>query len=152
MKIDQHQEPLAIESKQQVTFDQVLIFSGGFGRLQLFTTAVLLLAFVSNSFVIYGVEFLEVYPAYETFKNGTWQPIEREQICAESMAEWRIDYSSDKTFRNWVQKLNLTCESKEIIGLIGSSYFLGMAVSSVLFPRLADIIGPKPILILTMAL
>ena len=59
--------------------------------------------------------------------------------------DWRIDYSSHKSYSNWVDplKLNLTCESQSMIGLIGSAYFLGFAVSSAITPRLGDKYGRK---------
>ena len=32
-----------------------------------------------------------------------------------------------------------------MIGLLGSTYFIGFAIGSIIFPRLADIIGRKPV-------
>ena len=50
---------------------------------------------------------------------------------------------------NWVNpsKLNLTCEDDAIIGLIGSVYFAGFAISSGIVPPISDILGRKWIFI-----
>ena len=42
---------------------------------------------------------------------------------------------------NWFQDLNLMCSSN--VGLLGSLYFLGIAVSTFVIPRLSDIFGRK---------
>lgn len=41
------------------------------------------------------------------------------------------------------QKLNLTCVDKKLIGMIGSLYFLGFAISAGVVSRLADKFGRK---------
>lgn len=58
---------------------------------------------------------------------------------------WRIDYQSPNSFRNWVDpdKLDLTCTDSSLIGLMGSAYFLGFAISSGIVPRISDIMGRK---------
>jgi MFS family permease len=49
------------------------------------------------------------------------------------------------TFHNWVdpEVLNLTCVDTKIIGLIGSAYFLGFAISSSIIPPISKQIGRK---------
>lgn len=35
---------------------------------------------------------------------------------------------------NWVQKLDLLCESKERLGLLGSAYFVGVLTAMIIIP------------------
>jgi MFS family permease len=52
--------------------------------------------------------------------------------------------------KNWITELNLVCEDPRKIGGIGSSYFIGTVFSLILFVRLSDIYGRKPLVILTV--
>ena len=58
---------------------------------------------------------------------------------------WRIDYSNPSNLVNWVDpnKLDLTCQSPFLIGLIGAGYFMGFAISSMFVPALGDKLGRK---------
>ena len=51
---------------------------------------------------------------------------------------------------NWVGKLGLLCEPKNRIGLLGSSYFIGIIASMLFVPALSDHIGRKKIFCGTM--
>lgn len=68
--------------------------------------------------------------------------------------KWRIDYSKPNSFRNWVDpdKLDLTCESKVLIGFLGAFFFIGFALSSAVIPRIADLYGRKRIYTFSMVL
>jgi MFS family permease len=59
--------------------------------------------------------------------------------------EWRVNYSSESSFKNWVDpdKLDLTCVSHNKIGLLGSAYFMGFAISSAITPKVSDTLGRK---------
>lgn len=59
--------------------------------------------------------------------------------------EWRIDYTNSSSLHNFVdpEKLDLTCVSKEIIGLIGSSFFLGFCIGAAIIPIVSDKHGRK---------
>ena len=78
-----------------------------------------------------------------------WVACERTEICDTSMPshKWRIDYSQPGSFKNWVDpdKLDLTCESKVLIGFLGAFFFIGFAISSAIIPRIADLYGRKRI-------
>ena len=69
-----------------------------------------------------------------------WEQCTRDYICTSGLENWKIDYNSPNTFRNWVDQkdLNLTCVSSGIIGLTGTAYFAGFMISSVMVPRLSD--------------
>ena len=73
---------------------------------------------------------------------------------------WRIDWNSPYTLKNWVTELNLVClpvnnenevEIKHDTSYIGSSYFLGMVVSIIIFPRLSEIYGRLKVLYVMIA-
>ena len=57
------------------------------------------------------------------------------------MLRWEIDTEDERTLDNWVQKLNLTCESRQKIGWIGSAIFFGWITTLLVLPRLADLYG-----------
>lgn len=59
--------------------------------------------------------------------------------------KWRIRYDGEETFINWVDpdKLDLTCVSHNKIGMLGSAYFMGFAISSAITPKLSDTMGRK---------
>lgn len=122
--------------------------SGGFGRFQLYVFVVLTLSFMTGGYIVYGITFLTDLPAYEC-KDALqrWKTCTAEEICQNDMAAkyWRVDYESKDTYINWVEedKLNLRCVDKNKIGLFGSMYFVGFAISSGFVPRVADKFGRK---------
>ena len=54
-----------------------------------------------------------------------------------------INWNSDRSLYNWVQKLDLSCKTDTEIGLIGAMYFVGILCSVLTFMRLSDIYGRK---------
>lgn len=58
------------------------------------------------------------------------------------------DYST--SLHNLYEKLDLACQSKAKVGLIGSCIYIGWSASSFILPRVADIIGRKPVFCLSM--
>eukprot|EP00356_Strombidium_inclinatum_P005349 CAMPEP_0170484492 /NCGR_PEP_ID=MMETSP0208-20121228/3949_1 /TAXON_ID=197538 /ORGANISM="Strombidium inclinatum, Strain S3" /LENGTH=140 /DNA_ID=CAMNT_0010757833 /DNA_START=90 /DNA_END=512 /DNA_ORIENTATION=- len=131
-----------------MTFDEALVMSGGLGRYQKMISVVIILSYMTGGQLIHGLPYLEVYPDYECKVGDQWEPCDRQtDICDAELPsdEWRIDYTSKSSYRNWVDpdKLDLTCTSKLDISLIASGYFLGFAVSSAIIPILSDKFGRK---------
>ena len=60
--------------------------------------------------------------------------------------QWKVDYTDDSSFHNWMSDQNLYCESHFMIGLFGSCLFAGFALLG-LFLRLGNIYGRKKVLI-----
>ena len=122
--------------------------TGGCGRFQLFICATLVMGFSTGGQIVYGLEFLEVYPDYlcrnttSLSLNYDWFKCDRDFICDNDLPvnDWRIDYDSPDSYHNWVDpnKLNLTCVPKSLIGSIGSVYFFGFAISAGITPYLSD--------------
>ncbi len=88
-----------------MTFDEALIMSGGLGRYQKLVAVVLILSYMTGGQLIHGLPYLEVYPQYECLRGGQWVTCDRQtEICDVDLPsdEWRIDYSSKSSYRNWV--------------------------------------------------
>lgn len=62
----------------------------------------------------------------------------------------RVNYDYYASLHNWVETLSLECTSKTQVGLIGSMFFAGWAISATFLPRLADIYGRNIVYILSM--
>ena len=99
---------------------------------------------------MYGVTFLTVEPAYEcrqSMYHDSWYSCDKTIICEYELSkeDWRIDYSGDESYINWVdpEKLDLICVSPNKIGMLGSAYFVGFAISSAFTPKLSDVFGRK---------
>ena len=59
-------------------------------------------------------------------------------------------WEASTSLHNLYEKLDLSCQSKTNIGLIGSSIYIGWASSAFILPRIADIIGRKPVFCISM--
>ena len=72
-----------------------------------------------------------------------------DNICNDSVnsafSSWEADPDSEKTLNNWQQKLDLTCTSDFLVGMIGASLFFGWCVTLLWLPNMADRYGRKNI-------
>jgi MFS family permease len=125
------------------------------GKFQSLLIAIHLLLYISSSFVIYNIGFLQMSPAYEcttNYANGTVSsyPCSRNAVCElEILADnpsdlestsWHVDWTNTHSLRNWITWLNLHCDSM-LVGFFGTLYFLGFLISSYFINPLADKIG-----------
>ena len=55
----------------------------------------------------------------------------------------RYDYSGQTSFHNYIERLDLACADASTVGLLGSMFFIGWALASLIIPRIADIYGRK---------
>jgi hypothetical protein len=46
----------------------------------------------------------------------------------------RPNVTDHEYIENWVEKLDLLCESKDRLGLLGSAFFAGILISLVIIP------------------
>ena len=60
--------------------------------------------------------------------------------------EYRIDKSNKLSLDNWITRLSMQCSQGTDLGILGSVFFLGNAISSLFVPRMADIYGRKWVL------
>lgn len=54
-----------------------------------------------------------------------------------------MDYNNATSLHNWVEPLDLICVKPFLLGLIGSAFFVGLCVSTLILPPLADKVGRK---------
>lgn len=114
--------------------------SGGF---QILTTVLFGLATAIGGFITVAMPLLLIYPQFECFnqETQTYERWERETAC--HLQDWRLDWTSERTLNNWIVEMNLYCSEKWMIGLLGSIYFQGHLLGSVLLSNLPDIYGRK---------
>lgn len=53
---------------------------------------------------------------------------------------------------NWIEQLDLTCASKDRIGLLGMAFFAGLFFGLLILPSLSDKYGRKPLLVFSAAI
>ena len=69
-----------------------------------------------------------------------------DNICAgddERIVSWEVDFDDNRSLKNWVQQLGLTCEPRWKATLLGSIFAMGHVVTLLFIPRLADKFGRK---------
>jgi MFS family permease len=105
---------------------------------------------LSSSWYVYALTYYELMPpggfqCLDATANE-WYPCEPYQFCdMQPRPEYKIDYSDKRNLHNWVDKLDLACVKNETVGMIGSSFFTGWAVTSLWLPGLGDVYGRLPI-------
>mmetsp|Transcript_39692 Transcript_39692/g.60825 ORF Transcript_39692/g.60825 Transcript_39692/m.60825 type:complete len:329 (+) Transcript_39692:107-1093(+) len=137
------------------TYEDAINIIGGFGKFQWISSLILIFSFNTSGAIFYSLPFLTVYPDYECLEGGVWVECDRQtDICDPNLPkdEWRINYDSPDSFRNFVDpdKLDLTCTKAATIGFIGTAYFIGLAISCSFIPLIADRVGRKRPLIFCM--
>ena len=125
---------LVEEEDNEDEINQLLIKTGGFGRLQIIMIIALLFWYQGISFFLYGLPFFELVPkimwqkgALEVFESwGT------EDICVSGnlidKTKWYVDYSDSESFHNWMTDYDLYWDSSFMIGLFGSTFFVGFTL------------------------
>ena len=108
----------------------------------------MLSGFLSSSWYVYGWALFERMPEdgfvckkcedcpeYKCYPDGA------DGFCDNPNIIWEPNYETNEDLYNWVTRLDLACEDKFWIGMIGSSYFIGWAVTLIPATRIADIYG-----------
>lgn len=93
---------------------------------------------------IFGNGFLFKVPKnFECYDHQTdeWKKCSKQKICSEGIP--KEDYrpvEDDEYIDNWVspEKLDLLCEPKYKIGLVGSLYFAGVVATILILPFISD--------------
>jgi len=62
-----------------LTYNECLERVGGFGRYQCYIATTLILAFMTGGQIVYGLEYLEIYPDYYCYdiRTGEWDTCDR---------------------------------------------------------------------------
>ena len=132
------------------TLDKMIERTGGFGRIQIAILICMLIACIPTEFYARGLPFLEQFPEYTwTTKYGRSYKCTEKDICRNGAPrkdiDWQINWSSTQTINNWVEEMDLICTPKYLIGMFGSSYMIGLALSGI-FLKLSDHFGRKRII------
>jgi len=112
---------------------------------------VVMLGIIACNPIIYGLHFLEREPRHFLCKKdaATWVQCTKVEVCYDYNGErssYRAvqDVSKDADFvENWVMRMDMLCESRLKIGMLGFSYFLGVVIGLALAPPLADLCGKQ---------
>ncbi|CDW89439.1 solute carrier family member 5 [Stylonychia lemnae] len=84
-------------------------------------------AFTTGEFIVFAFSMLEMPPKYLCFnQDGTTYECKAEQtFCKDPSIRYKINWDDPSSLHNWVESLNLTCESASRVGMIGSMFSLG---------------------------
>lgn len=66
--------------------------------------------------------------------------------------EWKIDWENKHSIQNWIVDLNLHCEPKYIIGMLGFAALAGILVGTIIINPLGDMWGRALIYKISMGL
>jgi MFS family permease len=137
--------------------DQLFGKVGGCGLFQVFAYIVIVFGISGPSFFIFAIGFFTQKPdAYVCTYTGDVEPTENictlDNICAgdSQIASWEADPDSIRTLDNWQQKLDLTCADSWKVSMIGTSLFLGWALTLLWLPGFADKMGRKKVFLVGM--
>lgn len=85
--------------------------------------------------------------------NGDWESCTTAQACPDgddfkNPIAIDTDFENDKTaLHNWVQQMDLYCTGSYDLGFPGSAFLFGCFAGSFILPRLADMVGRKPMML-----
>jgi MFS family permease len=130
-----------------LSVDDMIRESGGFGKWHIYTFILCILSGCMSTTFIYTMPFLQKVPTLIcTDGKGIERFCDTDAICHDGAldphANWKVDYDSPDSTHNWVTQMELYCESKFKIGLLGSMYFLGFVLSGIIL-LLVDVYGRK---------
>ena len=96
-----------------------------------------------GGFVTFVLPLLQIYPQFEWYDPITqsYEKCDRDAACAGN--NWRLDWTSERTLNNWISDMNLYWADKWMIGLLGSVYYQGHLLGSILLVHLSDTYGRR---------
>lgn len=114
------------------------------GILQFWTLIAFIIYKNCTTVFIFGSSFLTKEPKnFECYDSASdeWKSCTKQEICSQGLPsdQWR-PVEDDEYIDNWVspEKLDLLCEPKYKIGLLGSLYFAGVVVTILWVPIVSD--------------
>ena len=137
---------------ERVTVDEAFERVGGFGRFQVYSSAMNTLTNMGAVFFLLAFAFLEKEPVFKcqmTPYSDEWTigselvPLE-EEYCAKELP-CDIDWTDPMSLQNLISQCNLYCEPKWKIGMMGFSFLFGIVMGCLTIARLGDVYGRKPI-------
>ena len=95
-------------------------------------------------FVYQNLAYMIQEPVYQCKFSGSeeWQTCTEADFCGNMITqpdiEWKIDWNDRRSIHNWRERLDLTCASKFRIDVLIWAWFIGIAITALWVPRLAD--------------
>ena len=140
------------ETKDEAyTIDHALVELGSAcGLFQMIHCLACIMMFNGSQF-FYSIPFYQYYPTL-ICKNSDGAIIAdctHQLVCQANsqVTSHEIDWTSEFSLRNWMNELNLLCADPFWVGLIGGISFLSFSVGSIIFSRIIDKQGRKPVLL-----
>ena len=141
-EIEENKDPLKALTQEQFDqhVDNLLECINGNGLFQKLTFFSVAWGLSSFGFWFYNLAFLCMPPKFLCNYVGRQESFvcRQQEFCGNPDLEWMIDYSNPQTLHNWIEKLSLVCKPSWQIGLLGSAYFAGMALTLLWLPSYAD--------------
>jgi hypothetical protein len=103
------------------------------------------MAFVSGGFVIYSYDYLTEKPIYRCEKvpnSGEYVICTSDEIC-KNKRKFYIDWNSHESLDNWIETLDLMCNSNFEIQYISHAFYFGQIIGSIFIARIPDVYGRK---------
>ena len=98
--------------------------------------------------IIYSLPFLEMLPEYTCTDVTTGDTFDCTPMdfCVNPDLTYEPNFDKPTSLNNWMVTLDLPCSDPAEFGMIGASYFIGMVISLIFMPRIADLYGRKNVI------
>lgn len=134
---------------------------GGTGRFQIIAFIIIELQIMSDSWLIYGLSYLLLYPEFRCTMNGKEldpDGSDFKKYCIPSyfchnddIQYTRVDDSS-VSLRNWIYDFDLLCISELEISLFSMMFFFAWFLGQFIVPKFQDDYGRKKVFLLSVQL
>eukprot|EP00347_Sterkiella_histriomuscorum_P017063 403350803 len=139
------------EKLHGLSLQEVYLKIGGFSYFQWWSSTLFTYGLATIGMLYSALASLEKQPKYVCYnEDGTTFECFAQQICSDPNLKYEVDWSAITSLHNWIEDLNLRCESSTKVGLIGSMYFVGWVIAAFILPRMSDFYGRKKIFLLSM--
>ena len=128
-------------------FDLLMDEQVGFGKFQIFAFTVICLCLSSGGYLVYHLEYLLLFPEYDCNGEEECTP---EQFCQYEDFEPPVNWKSDRSLHNWIEKFDLKCANELKISSFGMTFFAGWTFGSFFVPQMGDKYGRKKVFIYSM--
>lgn len=119
----------------------------GFGKFQIFAFSAICMCLSSGGYLIYHLEYLLLQPEYDCNVEEECKP---EVFCKYEDFEPTVNWKSQTSLHNWVEKFDLKCANELLISSFGMTFFAGWTIGSFFVPQMGDKYGRKKVFIYCM--
>ena len=130
------------------------------GKFHVIAALFVIPCIVCGDMQINNLAYFELWPDYYCTNTTTdaYYECDPDMFCNYDTHSVRdgliitVNGKNDTSLENWVETLDLKCISKFRLGFIGSAYFMGWTIASLIVPRIADIYGRRWVFLSLMTL